>query len=317
MNARNLFILVLLGGLVLAPFVLREYHVEIFILFFINVILISSYRVTAMTGDWTLSHVIFMGIGAYATALFTKLLGWPIWLTMPLSGVAAAVIGLAVVYPLLRTKGFGFFIASFAIGEFIRLIWIKFNNPFGGARGMIGIPTIEIGSIDFYEAKNFYFFTLFVMLACLVVIYRIDRSRIGQALRTIYADDDLAESIGINVRYFRMKAFMIASFFAGIAGALMAHRLQAIDPHNFNIETMVYLVIWIVVGGSVTFWGPLMGVGVMTIIFELSRPLHEWRPLLFGIILIVVLTMFPGGMEALLETVKSKLAEFRSKRRAS
>lgn len=293
--------------MVAAPFMLREYHLELLILFCINAILIASYRVVTTTGDWTLSHVIFMGCGAYSTGILAKYLGWPFWLTLPMSGVATAVIGIMVAFPLLRTKGFGIFIASFAIGEFIRHVWIKFHNPFGGPRGMIGIPTIEIGDIDFYDSINFYFMTLAIAVVCLAILYRLDKSRIGKAWKVIYLDEDLAESIGIHVFNYRAKAFVVAAFFAGIAGALLAHRLEAIDPHNFDIETMVYLIIWIVVGGNATFWGPLAGLAVMTLIFEWARPLHEWRPLLFGGILIMFLTILPGGLERIYEQVKTRI----------
>ena len=300
--------LTFLAVLIVAPFMLREYHLELLILFCINAILISSYRVATTTGDWTLSHVIFMGCGAYSTGIFTKLLGWPFWLTLPMSGVATAALGVMVAFPLLRTKGFGFFIASFAIGEFIRHVWIKFHNPFGGPRGMIGIPTVEIGDIDFYDSINFYFLTLAIAVICLAILYRLDKSRIGKAWKVIYLDEDLAESIGINVFAFRARAFVTATFFAGIAGALLAHRMGAIDPHNFDIETMVYLIIWIVVGGNATFWGPLAGLAVMTLIFEWARPLHELRPLLFGAILILFLTILPGGLERIYEQVKTRIA---------
>lgn len=293
------------AGLCIAPFMVREYHVEVLTVFLINLILAQSYRVVTTTGDWTLSHVVFMGVGSYGTALMAKSLGWPFWLTLPMSGLAAAVIGLAVVAPLLRTRGFGFFIASFALAEFIRLCWIKFQDPFGGARGMIGIPMIEIGEIDFYESINFYFLTLIVTVISLMVLYRLDRSRIGAAWKSIYMDEELSESVGINVSVFRMKAFLVSSFFAGIAGSLLAYRLGAIDPHNFTIETMVYLVIWVVVGGTTTFWGPVIGVTVMSIVFEFSRPLHEWRPLLFGVILIVFLVRLPGGLESLFPWVSA------------
>jgi len=265
----------------------------------INIILAQSYRLVSTSGDWTLSHVVLMGCGAYATAMIAKYLGWPFWATLPLSGIAAAGVGFAIAFPLLRTKGFGFFIASFALGEFIRLIWIKFHYPFGGPRGMIGIPSIEIGDIDFYETTNFYYLALVVTMVCMFVMFRIDRSRIGNALKSIYSDDELAECIGINVSKLRLQGFLVSAFFAGIGGSLLAYRLGAIDPHNFEIETMVYLIIWVVVGGTATFWGPIIGVVSMTFIFEIARPLHEWRPLLFGVILILSLILMPGGLESL------------------
>jgi len=299
--------LALLAVLCIAPFVVSEYRVGVLIIFFINVILVSSYRVVTTTGDWTLSHVIFLGVGAYATAIMAKNFGWPFWLTLPVSGVATAAVAMMVAFPLLRTKGFGFFIGSFAIGEFIRHVWIKFHDPFGGPRGMISIPTVEIGEIDFYDSINFYFLTMIIMVVALGVIYRLDKSRIGDAWKTIYLDEDLAESIGIHVSHYRATAFAVAAFFAGIAGAMFAHLNGAIDPHNFEVDTMVYLVIWIVVGGNATFWGPIAGVTVMSFIFELSRPLAEWRPLLFGVILIIFLTVLPGGLEMIYEKVRNRL----------
>jgi branched-chain amino acid transport system permease protein len=292
---------VLLAVLCVLPFVAREYHVEILITFLINVILAVSYRLITTTGDWTLCHVVLLGVGAYASALMAKYFSWPFWMTAPLAGATAGLVGLGIVYPLLRTVGFGFFIASLAVGEFIRLVWIKFHTPFGGPRGMINIPYVgELGPIDFYEAIPYYFMTLVITLVCVLIMYRIDRSRIGNAFKAIYEDDILAESIGIKVGRYRSLAFVLGSFFAGIAGALLAHRLSAIDPHIFGLDEMVYLLVWVVVGGTATFAGPIMGVAVMTILFEWTRPLLEWRPLFFGAILIGFLIFMPGGLESLI-----------------
>lgn len=302
----------LLAAMCALPFAVSEYEVEVLILFLINVLLAASYRLVTTTGDWSLSHIVLMGVGAYATALMAKLLGWPFWATLPLAGLAAAVIGFCCVYPLLRTKGFGFFIGSFAIGELIRLVWVKFHNPFGGPRGMIGIPSVELGPLDLFDAIPYYFLVLAVVTACLWVMYRIDKApAIGYVFKAIYMDEALARSVGIRVPRYRAMAFVVGSFFAGIAGALLAHRLGAIDPHNFDVTTMVYLVIWVVVGGVATFWGPLVGVTVMTVVFEMTRPLLEWRPLLFGAILIGFLIFMPGGLESLFPKVETVFRRLR------
>lgn len=295
-------LLIGLAGLLLAaPWLVGEYHLEILILFLINLLLASSYRLVTTTGDWSLSHVVMMGVGAYATALAAKFLGWPFWLGVPLAAVTAAIVGAVLIYPLLRTRGFGFFIASFAIGEFVRLVWVKFHNPFGGPRGMINIPAPELGTIDFFFATPYFYLTLAIVSLCLWALYRIDRAAlVGDVMKAIYMDEDLARSVGVKVARYRAMGFITGSFFAGIAGALLAHRLGAIDPKNFDINTMVYLVIWVVVGGTRTYWGPFLGVSVMTVVFEASRPLLEWRPLLFGAILILFLIFLPGGLESLL-----------------
>jgi len=298
---RFVLLFAIAAAAIAAPYLVGEYYLEILILFLINLLLASSYRLLTTTGDWSLSHTVLMGVGAYATALAAKYIGWPFWLGLPLAGIAAAAIAAGLVYPLLRTKGFGFFIASFAFGEFVRLIWVKFTFPFGGPRGMISIPAPELGDIDFFFATPYYYLTLAIVALCLWVLYRIDRAAlIGDVMKAIYMDEDLARSIGVKVNHYRALAFITGGFFAGIAGALLAHRLGAIDPKNFDVSVMVYLVIWVVVGGTKTFWGPFLGVIVMTVIFEASRPLLEWRPLLFGGILIFFLIFMPGGLESLL-----------------
>ncbi len=294
-----LFLAVVLAATGILPHLVGEYTIEILILFLINLILVVSYRIPATTGDWSLSHVVLMGSGAYATALLSKWYGLSIFLTVPLSAVIAAAVGLIMVTPLIRTRGFGFFIASFALGEFVRLIWIKFRYPFGGPRGMIGIPSGEVGAIDFFEPLPYYYFVLIVTLLSLFIMYLVDRSRIGKTFKALYTDEGLSESVGIDVSRYRALAFTIGAFFAGIAGSLLAHRLGAVDPKNFDINVMVYLIIWIVVGGSATFWGPIIGLVAMTFVFELSRPLMEWRPLLFGGTLIFFLVFLPGGLEDL------------------
>jgi branched-chain amino acid transport system permease protein len=294
-------LVVLLAIMCILPFSVKEYYVEILILFLINVILATSYRLVTTTGDWSLSHVVLMGSGAYASALMAKYFGWPFWLTAPLAAITAGLVGLAFIYPLLRTKGFGFFIASFAIGEFLRLIWIKIHNPFGGPRGMIDIPYVgALGAIDFFDAIPYYFLALGITAVSVWIMYRIDGSRIGDTYKAIHTDDLLSECVGIRVPRYRTQAFVVGASFAGLGGALLAHRLTAIDPHNFDITTMVYLIIWVVVGGTATFAGPIIGVAVITLVFEWARPLLEWRPFLFGAILVVFLIFLPGGIESLL-----------------
>lgn len=290
-----------------APFSTSHYRTEVLILFMINLILVCSYRILTTTGDWSLSHVVMMGVGAYATAMLSKVWGLSILLTVPLSAAIAAIVGLVMVTPLIRTRGFGFFIASFALGEFVRLIWVKFRDPFGGPRGMIGIPNGELFGVDFFFPLPYYFFVLAVTAICLVIMYRLDRSRIGKTFKAVYADESLAESVGIDVPRYRALAFVTGTFFAGVAGSLLAHRLGAVDPKNFDVNVMVYLIIWIVVGGTTTFWGPIAGLAAMTVVFEMSRPLLEWRPLLFGIILILFLVFMPGGLESVYLKLRDRL----------
>jgi branched-chain amino acid transport system permease protein len=120
-------------------------------------------------------------------------------------------------------------------------------------------------------------------------------------------DPELAASTGINIPRHRLLACAIGGFFAGIAGGLLVHRLGAVDPKLFNLVNMLYLLIWVVVGGTSTFWGPIIGVSVMHTLFELSRPLIEIRPMFFGLAMILVLIFLPGGIEGVISKIMRRL----------
>jgi branched-chain amino acid transport system permease protein len=122
-------------------------------------------------------------------------------------------------------------------------------------------------------------------------------------------DPLLAESTGISILRHRLLACAIGGFFAGIAGGLLVHRLGAVDPKMFNIVPMLYLLIWVVVGGTRTFWGPVIGVSVMNTLFELSRPLIQIRPMFFGLSMVLVLIFMPGGIEGLISRAVARWRE--------
>lgn len=288
--------------LISAPFAISGYKVDLLTTLLINIILVSSFRLITTTGGWSLAHVPMMGCGAYATALLSGSLGIPFWISLPAAALAAALTGLAISYPLSRTKGFAFFVASFAAGEAIRLCWIRFKIPFGGHKGLtIPAPMLfeNVAWMDFEEAVPYYFLTLTVTLLSLMIMYRFNASRIGDTWRALASEENLAKSIGINIVKYKMLAFSVGSFFAGVAGVLLAHRLWAIEPHQFGFTTTLYLLVWVVFGGSQTFTGPIVGVVVLTFLAELLRPLVEWVPMIFGAIIILILIYLPNGLESL------------------
>ena len=288
-------------GLCIFPFFARPYLVEVAMIFFIWIILAHSYRLIVTVHDWQLYHVVLYGVGAYTSGMLAKNFGFPVFLAIPLGGLMACLLGVMITLILLRTTGWSFYIATFGLAELIRLTWLKFRYPFGGSTGIISIPYPPvIGGIDFSDSIPYYFFSLVIMLVILYLLYRIEKSRIGDAFKAISMDPGLAASTGINIPRHRLLACAIGSFFSGIAGGLLVHRLGAVDPKLFDIHTMLYLLIWVVVGGTNTFWGPIIGVSVMYTAFELSRPLIQIRPAFFGLAIIFVLLFMPGGIESLI-----------------
>jgi branched-chain amino acid transport system permease protein len=295
------------------PFFARPYLVEVAMIYFIWMILAQSYRLIVTIHDWQLYHVVLYGVGAYTSGMLAKDFGIPVFAAIPLGGVMASLMGVVITMILLRTKGWGFYIATYGLAELIRLSWLRFRNPFGGSTGIIDIPYPPVvAGIDFSARIPYYFFSLGVMLIVMYMLFRIEKSRIGDAFKAVSMDPLLAASTGINIPRNRLLACAIGSFFSGIAGGLLVHRLGAVDPRMFNIVTMLYLLIWVVVGGTNTFWGPIIGVSVMHTLFEVSRPLIQIRPMFFGLSMILVLLFMPGGIESLISKAAARWRRLRN-----
>jgi len=295
-GAGLLAVLALVGVL---PFVVRPFQLEILILLFINILVVASYRFIVLTGEWSFGHVVTMGVGAYTSALLSIRLGLSPWLGIPLGGLMSAFVAYVLSFPLFRMKAFFFLIGTFAAAEAIRLCWLKFRKFFGGADGLTGIPSLHIGEVSLGRPMSFYFFAFIVLAISLFVMYRFERSRFGLTLSAIHFKDSLAESIGVNARRYRTQAFVVASFFAGVAGALYAHYYGNISPHAFGLELMLNVMVWAIVGGTATFIGPIVGATLLTIINEFARVALEYRPLIYGVILILTMLFLPQGLESL------------------
>ncbi len=307
---RNLLIWGLVAvGLVLLPHGLSFSQQEILVFLTINVLLVASYRLLTLTGEWSLGHVVIMGVGAYASALVSKKLGVYVPVAILFGGLMSALIATLLSFPLFRMKGFYFLIGSFAAGEIIRLLWKRFRDPFGGAKGLKSIdpmPDFSIGiyDFDFFEPVSYFYFCAVVVGFCLWILWRIEKSPVGLTFHAVHWQDKLAEASGVNLRAYRTLAFAVASGFAGISGALLAHYIGTINPNSFDIEVMVFVLTWAIVGGTATFYGPILGCIVLTILNEIvlrEMGFEQLRPLIYGAILISSILFLPDGLESLVQ----------------
>jgi branched-chain amino acid transport system permease protein len=297
-------IAVLLAVVCVLPFIVRPYQLDFLIFMFINIILVVSYRLIAITGEFSLAHAVMMGVGAYASTLLTQHLPISPWISMPLGGVGAAIIAYILSFPLFRMKGFYFLIASFAAAEAIRLCLVQFIFPFGGYRGLRRIPVLEIDLGDFLYIDlgapvPYYFFALIIGIFFLVIMYRIEHSRFGFVFHAVHHKDTLAQSVGVNARRYRTIAFVTGAFFAGIAGAMVAHYITAINPGLFGLKQMLFILVWVLVGGMGSFAGPIIGVVVLSVIDESLRGMDELRPGFYGLVLMATMLFLPDGLVSL------------------
>jgi len=288
---------------------------ELAVFLLINALLVCSYRLMTLTGEWSLAHVVMMGVGAYASALIAKRLGLPVPVALPLGAAVAGLVAYILSFPLFRMKGFYFLIGSFAAGEVIRLTWrlSELRPIFGGPKGIRSIPGWEDWQIFGYKiawwsAANYYYLALGIVAASLFVLWRIERSRHGLVFRALHWQDKLAESVAVDARGYRTTALVAASAFAGLAGGLLAHYLGTISPNAFEVSRMVDVLVWVIVGGTATFYGPILGLVVLTLVNELvlrSLGVDQARPLFLGGILILAVLFLPQGLESLVEKARA------------
>ena len=312
----------LYAALVALPHLLSFSQKEVAVFLVINVLVVVSYRLLTLTGEWSLAHVVIVGVGAYASTLLAKGLGVPVPPAMLLGALGAALCAWALSFPLFRMKAFYFLIGSFAAGEVIRLCWKRFREPFGGPKGIKLIPSVpdlEIGGLHvaFFDPVNYYYLCLAVASLALLVLHRLERSRIGLTFHAVHWQDRLAESVGIDTRRYRTLAFVVASFFAGLAGALTAHYLGTVNPNQFDVEAMVYVLVWVIVGGTATIYGPILGVVVLTTVNEIvlrELGMDQARPLVYGAILVASILFLPEGLESLVPKTKRAFARGRAGR---
>jgi branched-chain amino acid transport system permease protein len=304
------FALLAIAAAALIPTLFGDYYTAFCTEIAITVLMLASYRIIVLTGEWSFAHVVLQGVGAYTAAILSKSYGWPFPLTLVAGALMAALVAALLSYPLLRMKGFYFLMGSFGAAEAIRLLWRKIPF-FGGTRGLSNIrpPFLDFAGveIDFGDPGNFFYLALGIVVICLFVMWRIEHARIGRICRAINQQDVLAQSVGIDSRFYRRLAFVLAAGFAGIAGVLLAYAFGSITPNRFNLNFALYLMIWSIVGGTRTFYGVLLG-GVTLLGFdEALRFAEELRPGVYGLLLIGVMLFCPQGLERLFIPLAQRL----------
>jgi branched-chain amino acid transport system permease protein len=298
-------------GLLLPVFVKDPYLLHVGITIFTWSILTLGIRVVLLTGHLNAAQASFMGMGAYLSALMAMKLKLSFWLCLPFSGVAVALLAVSIGYPILRIKGAYFVMITFAITEVFRHIWMMWESVFGGPQGLMDIPrpaAIQLAGlqISFTSKAPFYYLTIAVLLISVVILRRLDNSRFGMTLRSIPQSDQLAESIGVPVIRYKLMAFVIGSFFAGLAGSLWAHYFTYANPDDFTWLNSLYMLMYAVIGGTQTVLGPIVGCLVLLGLDELLRPLKQYMPIFVGMVLILVLLFVPGGLITLPEKIRSQ-----------
>ena len=269
-------------------FITGKYHLHVLIMVGMAIILASSLRLIFNTGLLSLGHGGMMSIGAYTSTLLVMELGFSSWAAMGLGAVAATAMALIVGFPFTRLKGMYFALVTVFFSEIIRRITEQWKDITGGTFGIYSIPGPDpivipgILTVDFSSKVHFYYLILIVTLLSLFVLYFIEHSRAGITWRSVRQSDSLAEAVGVNTARYKVLAFCIGSFFAGLAGAFFSQYITVITPTAFGFTYSVYVVVYMIVGGVNSFIGPIIGATVLVILPETTRVLDEYQPYLFA-----------------------------------
>jgi branched-chain amino acid transport system permease protein len=300
--------LIVLIVLLTLPVATRDpYFLNLFITVGIWTTSVWGVRLIMSTGQLTLGHAAYMAVGAYASTLLTMKAGLSFWLAFPLAGMISSLIALLIGYPILRIKGVYFSIITFAFAEIIRLIIVHWPDVLGGYGGIPNIPPPQpIFSIRFTSRVPFYYLILAISLATYLFMVRIEKSRLGRIFSSIHESDTLAESIGINIMKYKMIAFCLGCFFAGLSGSFYAHYFNFTSPEFFTIWQSIYCLIFVIVGGVGSVFGPFLGSLFMTLVPEFLRVAKEYEPVVYAIILILIMFLLPGGLVTLPDRLRGK-----------
>jgi branched-chain amino acid transport system permease protein len=308
------YALLLVVALLLPLLIANRYHFQIVIMgCLFSIAALSMNLILGYTGQASLAHAGFFGIGAYGVALLTKE-GISFWLALPLSSLFAALIGFLIGLPTLRTRGSYFAISTMCFGVIISIVagnWIELT---GGYNGIVGIPLPNplfiplIGSLGFQSQAAQYYLVLGFLLLTLLIMHRLVYSLLGLSFMAIRNNEVLAGSVGINTFAGKILSFVVANFFAGMAGGIYASLIGTISPTTASLEQTFNWLIFVLLGGIATLAGPIIGAFVIPLIMEYLQFLTEYRLIIFGALLIVVIIYFPrglmGGFNALQQRMK-------------
>jgi branched-chain amino acid transport system permease protein len=278
----------------------------------IFLIAVSGFDVlVGFTGQISLGHAAYYCLGAYISAMLHAYVGIPVFFSMIIASVAATVIGSLIAWP--TTKLVEHFMALATIA-FSMIVFQLVNTSPGKITGDInGFRTVYISffgyQIDTYI--KFYYFAFSILLILLLIKYNLLNSRVGRAMLAIRENDHAANGMGVNVRFYKIAAFAVSVFFTAYAGAMFAHLMKYISPDSFRLTVSIMFLTMLLFGGSSSMAGPILGVTVVSLLNEVLRPASSYKMLVYGILLLFVILVFPGGLMGVFKDLEAKFLKKR------
>ena len=263
------------------------------------------------SGQISLGHAGFYGVGAYTTALLSTTLGWSLWITVPSAIVVAGVAGLVLALPAIRTKGLYLAVITIAFGFVVEILSQRWIDLTGGTMGVYGVPTFSwLGAP--LKATRYFYVVAAAALALQVGTNRLMGSLWGKTLIAVKDSEDAAAAVGVSVLRWKVLAFVISAAYAGLGGAFFAHQNGYINSDAFTFSTSLFYLVALIVGGLGHRYGPFVGVLVLTLLNQVSARLYEYRFFTLGVLLLGVLIFMPFGLAGGASAVLRRLRRARA-----
>jgi branched-chain amino acid transport system permease protein len=249
----------------------------------INIILTLSLYIPFSAGQWSLGVSAFMSLGAYTSAILTVKYHIPFIAAIIISGLSVGLFGVIIALPALRIKGIFLAIATLGLGEIVSVIFESWNYV-GGLAGFSGMRGTNLIN------------TYIIVGICILFSWKLANSKLGLLFNSLRQDEVAANSLGVNCTLIKMLAFGFGSCMTAVAGALFAHYMYYIEPFVFDFNLTILVLIFLIFGGLETPWGAIVGAIILTLLPEYIRGLMQWRMIIYGTLLCIMMFFRPNGL---------------------
>jgi branched-chain amino acid transport system permease protein len=289
-------ILVLFLLALVFPFLSNNYWLDVGILALIYIILAQGLNIVAgYAGLLDLGYAAFFAIGAYTTGILMTAFDWPFLLTLPVAAGFSALCGVLIGAPTLRLRSDYLAVVTLGFGEIIRITATNLKIT-GTATGIFGIPNPNFGGFILSEPSHFYYLILVLAVLTILVTSRLGKSRVGRAWTYIREDEDAAEAMGVDRVKMKLLAFTTGAIIGGLAGSFFAVKMGAVSPNSFKVLQSIMILLAVVLGGIGSVTGVTIGAIIVIMLPEALRDVSDWRFLVFGIVMIVMMLFRPQGL---------------------
>jgi branched-chain amino acid transport system permease protein len=262
---------------------------------------------TGYTGQVSLGHAAFYGLGAYGAALLSLRAGWCPWLGIPGAAAGVALLAWGLGWLIFRLRGHHLAVATLALGIIVHVAFVELRQWTGGPNGISGIPSLSVLGVSLDTDARFYPLAWAVCAVALAMARNLIASPLGLAMGGLRDSERAVASLGVDVAALKRQVLVVSAVYAALAGGLYAHYVGFVSPQPFGVGFSVRLIVMVAIGGFASVWGALLGAAFVSVVGELLLDLGHYDVVVFGLLLVVVMVLLPGGLPELARRLPTPL----------